>query len=435
MNSINNLPKLLFGYGLAFFPLFLLTGPLIPEIFLIVSFSFFIFYMFKDKKFFFLKNRFIFFFFLFYLSTLFSTLINFYSFETILNGLFYFRVPMFAISIWFLLEKFNFFNKKIVFFISLFLVIIILDALLQYYTGKNVFGYEILANRVSSFFAEELILGGFIMRTLPIFMIYLVMSEVLNGKKINFFYIFLIACSCFIVYVSGERTSFGLLILFFFTLYFISKYLRKFILIVTITFLTLSLILPYLKSGDQNNPASRMFKKTYNQFLGIEKNLQEKDKHKIFKKIYLFSPDHHAHYLLSLKIFKDHIIFGTGTKGFRYLCRNKIYILEKNDGCSTHPHNTYIQILVSNGIVGFLLLIFAFLYLVREIFVSKNKINSMNKFDKIEISKAIAISAIFVNIWPLIPSGNFFNNWLSMFYFYPIGLYLYFKHKNEEASR
>ena len=58
---------------------------------------------------------------------------------------------MFAISIWFLLEKFNFFNKKIVFFISLFLVIIILDALLQYYTGKNVFGYEILAESCISF--------------------------------------------------------------------------------------------------------------------------------------------------------------------------------------------------------------------------------------------------------------------------------------------
>ena len=106
-------------------------------------------------------------------------------------------------------------------------------------------------------------------------------------KKINFFYIFLIACSCFIVYVSGERTSFGLLILFFFTLYFISKYLRKFILIVTITFLTLSFILPYLKSGDQNNPASECLKKHIINFRN-RKNLQEKDKHKIFKKIYLF---------------------------------------------------------------------------------------------------------------------------------------------------
>ena len=47
------------------------------------------------------------------------------------------------------------------------------------------------------------------------------------------------------------------------------------------------------------------------------------------------------------------MISGTGPKGFRYLCRNKIYILENNDGCSTHPHNTYIQVLVSNGLIGF----------------------------------------------------------------------------------
>ena len=57
--------------------------------------------------------------------------------------------------------------------------------------------------------------------------------------------------------------------------------------------------------------------------------------------------------MLSYKIFEDHMISGTGPKGFRYLCRNKIYILENNDGCSTHPHNTYIQVLVSNGLIGF----------------------------------------------------------------------------------
>ena len=126
------------------------------------------------------------------------------------------------------------------------------------------------------------------------------------------------------------------------------------------------------------------------------------------------------------------MIFGTGVKGFRYLCRNKIYILENNDGCSTHPHNTYVQILVSNGIVGFSLLIFAFFFIVKEIFICRKKLNSGKEYDKFEISKAVAISAIFVNIWPLIPSGNFFNNWLSMFYFYPVGFYLYFKFKNEK---
>ena len=128
------------------------------------------------------------------------------------------------------------------------------------------------------------------------------------------------------------------------------------------------------------------------------------------------------------------MIIGTGVKGFRYLCRKKIYILENNDGCSTHPHNTYVQILVSNGLIGFSLLMLAFVFVIREIFVSKKKLKSSNEFNKYEISKAIAISAIFINIWPIIPSGNFFNNWISMLYFYPIGFYLYLKHFKEKQT-
>ena len=107
--------------------------------------------------------------------------------------------------------------------------------------------------------------------------------------------------------------------------------------------------------------------------------------------------------------------FGTGVKGFRYLCRNKIYILEKNDGCSTHPHNTYVQILVSTGLVGFSLLVLLY-FLLLEKYLYKRKINLQNKFDKYE-HQSNRYFNIFINIWPLIPSGNFFNNWLSMLYF------------------
>ena len=31
----------------------------------------------------------------------------------------------------------------------------------------------------------------------------------------------------------------------------------------------------------------------------------------------------------------------------------------------------------------------------------------------------------FVNLFPLVPSGNFFNNWLSIIYYMPLG-YLFF---------
>ena len=432
MNSEINLSKLFFVYGIATFPLLLLVGPLISELFLISVIFYSLFFILKENQFQFYRNRYFVFFGIFYLSILFSTIFNYYHFNNTIAGIFYFRIPLFAFSIWFILKKFFYFDKKITIFYSIFLSIMILDSLIQYFFGKNFLGFEIMNDRVSSFFGKELILGGFILRILPIFLIYLIMSETLSEKKNNFFSIILISLSCFVIYISGERTSFGLLILFFFTLFFISRNLRRMIIFIMIGFITLSLILPNLKSSEQHNPATRMFNKSYNQFFGKGEEQYEKHKKKIFNKVYIFSHDHHGHYLLSLKIFKDHKIFGTGVKGFRYLCRKKIYILENNDGCSTHPHNTYIQILVSNGLIGFSLLVFALLFIIREIFVCRNKINSLKEFNKYEISKAVAISAIFVNIWPIVPSGNFFNNWLSMIYFYPIGFYLYFKHQNEK---
>ena len=43
-------------------------------------------------------------------------------------------------------------------------------------------------------------------------------------KKQGIYFLILISFACFIIYITGERASFGLLILFFFTLFFISKY-------------------------------------------------------------------------------------------------------------------------------------------------------------------------------------------------------------------
>jgi glycopeptide antibiotics resistance protein len=44
-----------------------------------------------------------------------------------------------------------------------------------------------------------------------------------------------------------------------------------------------------------------------------------------------------------------------------------------------------------------------------------------NLFDDFEISM---LSAILITLWPIIPSGNFFNNWLSIIYFLPLGFLL-----------
>ena len=431
MNLKINFSLFFFGYGLVFFPLLLLIGPLFSELFLISIIIFSLFFIIKEKKEIFYKNRFFVFFLVFYISTLYSTLLNYNNLNLSISGISYFRILLFSFSIWFVLENFNVFNKKTIFFYNLFFLLIIFDALLQFYSGKNLLNYDIISGRISGFFGEELILGSFILRILPIFLIFIIMNNHLDTNKKNIYYATIISLACFVIYLSGERTSFGLLILYFLTLFFISSHLRKLITIIIIVFLVLSVTLSNFKNSNQINPVNRMFIKSYNQIIGKGAEKHEEYKKKFFNKIYIFSHDHQGHYMLSYKIFKDHMISGTGPKGFRYLCRNKIYILENDDGCSTHPHNTYIQILVSNGLIGFILLTFAFFYILKEIFICRKKMKDQIIYNKKEICKAILISAIFINLWPLIPSGNFFNNWLSMLYFYPIGFYLYFKHRDE----
>ena len=431
MNLKTNLQFFFFGYGIVFFPLLLLIGPLFSELFLISVIIFFLFFIIKEKKKIFYRNKFFIFFLFFYISTIYSTLLNYYNLDSSISGIFYFRILLFSFSIWFVLENFDVFNKKTILFYNLFFLLIIFDSLLQFYSGKNLLNYEITSGRISGFFGEELILGGFILRILPIFLLFIVMNNDLNTYKKNIYYATIISLASFVIYISGERTAFGLLILYFITLFFMSPHLRKFISIVIIIFLTLSVFLTNFENSNKINPANRMFVKSYNQIIGKGAEKHEEFKKKIFDKIYIFSHDHQGHYMLSYKIFEDHMISGTGPKGFRYLCRNKIYILENNDGCSTHPHNTYIQVLVSNGLIGFFLLMLAFFYISKEMFLYRKNMRNKVTYNKKEICKAILISAMFINLWPFIPSGNFFNNWLSMLYFYPVGFYLYFKHQND----
>ena len=53
----------------------------------------------------------------------------------------------------------------------------------------------------------------------------------------------------------------------------------------------------------------------------------------------------------------------------------------------------------------------------------KNKI-FLNNFE------ICILGAFLITLWPLAPSGNFFNNYLSIFYYFPIGFYLWLRKKN-----
>ena len=53
------------------------------------------------------------------------------------------------------------------------------------------------------------------------------------------------------------------------------------------------------------------------------------------------------------------------------------------------------------------------------------------KFFLISDANLCFFAAIYINLWPIVPTGSFFNNWLSIIYFLPIGLILPFFDKNK----
>ena len=50
------------------------------------------------------------------------------------------------------------------------ILVVLIDAYIQYFTGYNIIGYPLAPGpRVSSFFNDELILGSYLSRSFPIF--------------------------------------------------------------------------------------------------------------------------------------------------------------------------------------------------------------------------------------------------------------------------
>ena len=122
-------------------------------------------------------------------------------------------------------------------------------------------------------------------------------------------------------------------------------------------------------------------------------------------------------------MFKNYYIKGVGVRNYRIECKKEIYNYIGNQSCTTHPHHTYFQILSETGSIGF---IFFSLFIVFILLKSFHfLINVYKKRIEPNIPLGICLIIILANFFPLIPSGSFFNNWLSTLYFIPIGFLMH----------
>jgi len=416
---------------LFFFPLSYIIGIAIVEL-LILFYLFFLFINFSDKIF--LNKKIIIILFLFSLYVGASAFLQIPS-SLKYSSIFHFRYVLFSVSVFLFFEIYSHikFNRKII-FLLLFsgIFVLIFDSFFQFLVGSNIFGQKLFQYRVSSFFGDDLILGSFLIRLLPIiiwYLFYLDFRIKLNSiNLIAFFSLYFIS-----VYLSGERTAFALLICQIF-LFIIFIYDLKKILIISLINLSFFIIILAIFNFGKTDITNRMFLKTYNQITQIQKiqkkiNLQEIEEKDVnfnlrLKSLKIFSRDHQEHIVLAKDLFMKNLVFGIGPKGFRHYCRTVNY--NSNIGlCTTHPHNILAQILSELGLIGFLFYLVFIYYLIKITFTIKR-----NKIKNLQADSFIIIAiGLIVHMFPLLPSGNFFNNWISSFFYFKIGLLLFSHNK------
>jgi len=386
---------------------FLIWGPFFPDLIVSISALFFLYYVFKNKKFYFFNNKPLIIFFIF---CVYCILLSLFVSEDIMlsfeSSLFYFRIGVFSCFIWYLIEQ----DKSILtyFYYSLLLcfLALIIDGYIQYFTNTNLSGFKILNNRVSSFFGDELIMGSYLSRLFPLFFALFLI------KKKQKFEIYLIGLLFILVdvliFMSGERSSFFFLNLSTLFIIILIKEYQKFRLVTFIIAIVFVIILS-LNSSKLNE---RMFKGPAEDMGLIESS----------KKAVIFSDAHDSLIRTAYNMFKDKPLTGHGPKMFRIICKEDKYATGIYP-CMTHPHNFYVQLLAETGIIGFLFLCSALVYVI---LASLKQLKSIILKQNRHLSdyQVCLLAAILVTLWPFVPNGNLFNNWLMVVYSLPTGFYL-----------
>ena len=326
--------------------------------------------------------------------------------EKLIKIFFLIRFPLFVLLILYLADKED--NRKyfkIIFkIIFLFLVLLSIDIIYQFIFKIDLLGYKPGAwdenildyKRYSGFFNDEYI-GGAYLYLNSCLVLYLFLKDKLLLK----YGFLLVAISLILVAttMSGERValfklSLTIMIFAFFLLPVFKG--KKIYLIIMFSLATMFVL--------NNDTLSKRYIDSTITEIGNFENIKN-------------NSYHYLHYKKALDIFKDNPVMGGGYKSFPLLCNaydNKQYEAESRKAtspCSTHPHNMFIQILSSGGLVAIILFLLFITKLITHLLNDKNY---------------LLIVFLIIYFMPFIPSGSIFTSWINFNFWLIIGLGLIF---------
>ncbi len=411
------------------FPIILVFSKFLAEI--IILFIFFYLLLFQSKKTLEIiqKDNFLKYFLFYILILVFISFFSLDLFASLKRSTTFFRFLFFIIF----LKYFFFTNeKRLVQFLSItsvFLIILSLDIIYQYFNGKDLLGFpnENYGMRNSGFFGDEFIAGGFInLFFFPCLLLFKI-------KKYNLISFLLLILYPSTILFTGERSSFFLMILgLVLALPFLVKNKNSLIsLILSIIIMSITLYnSPIVKKRMVETTIGQISKGYDKKYFTEEKFVEEYERNSKNRKndIAFLNSGWGAHFLTSIEIFKDHPLTGSGLKTFRKICSKKEYekikSLNFKNRCATHPHQTYFEILSETGIISLIFFIFLIIILLKNIFLDiaskKNQYNSI----------LLIIIPIILKLWPLTTTGSFFTNFNLITFSFFLGLALSIKNIN-----
>ena len=405
-------------------PVLLISGPFLSDLGISLVAVLFLINSKKNKLTKYYNNYYFKIFFVFCIILIVSSLLSNNILISLKNSLFYFRFGIFTLCFWYLLDI----NERLIKYLFISVLVcfttLILDGYIQYIFGKNLFGYELYNKfRVSSFFGAELILGSYIARFFPVlFGLFIFLDQSKKNKLLLSLITIIFILSEGLIFLSGERLALFFMNLSAIYIIFMLKEYRVYRLWTYLVSLALIIAMLNLFPNSKERLIDQTIKDiTRNTF--INKNTSD-------DKIYIFSKPHNDMYISAYRIFLDNKLFGVGPRQFRNRCDEYKVSLYS---CDTHPHNTYLELLSESGIFSFLIVSGVFVlisYFSIKHFIFKFIRDKKGIFNDFEVC---LLSAIIISLWPFSPSGSFFNNWMSIIYYFPIGLLLWQRSKLKKS--
>ena len=241
---------------------------------------------------------------------IFRSLFSDYILLSLESSLFYFRFGIFSLAIWYLIDSSPKFLSTFRIFLLGTILVCIFDGYYQFFFRENIIGLTSDSNYRLISLGGQLTLGNVLVRLMPLLLAKIIFNKSYRANDYIIFLIILVSTDI-LIYLSGERTAFLLLVLS--TVYIIFL-IKKFKLLRITTFL-LSILIIITLTINYEPSKNRMVDVTINQM-----GLDNKDSNEII----FFTPIHTSHYITAYRMFLDNPIFGHGSKTFRELCKRNV---------------------------------------------------------------------------------------------------------------